>query len=127
MNMQSSLGRAFWLVFARGVVRHWWLQRMTAIANLPLGLWLILSILSGHAEDHDAVRAWLSNWFHGAMMILLTVNAAYHFTLGLQVVIEDYVHNRTAEAALLILIRFGTVFLVGGAVISVLRILLAGA
>lgn len=127
MSMQSHLGRARGLGSAKSGASHWWLQRVTALANLPLGLWFILSILAGNAADYDSVRVWLSSYFHATMMVLLISSVAFHFSLGLQVIIEDYVHDRAAGIATLLLVRFAAVFLAAAAIISVLRIVFAGA
>ena len=127
MKMQSDLGRVRGLGSAKSGSSHWWTQRVTAAANLPLGIWFIISILSGHTADYDAVREWLSSYFHSTMMILLIVSVAVHFTHGLQVVIEDYVHNRKAEMISLMLIKAVAAFLSVAAIISVLRIVFAGA
>ena len=127
MKMQSDLGRVRGLGSAKSGSAHWWTQRVTAAANLPLGIWFIISILAGHTADYDAVQAWLSSYFHSTMMILLIVSVAVHFTHGLQVVIEDYVHNRKAEVISLMLIKAAAAFLSVAAIISVLRIVFAGA
>jgi len=127
MKMQSDLGRVRGLGSAKSGSSHWWTQRVTAMANLPLGIWFIISILAGHTANYDAVQAWLSSYFHSTMMILLIVSVAVHFTHGLQVVIEDYVHNRKAEVISLMLIKAVAAFLSVAAVVSVLRIVFAGA
>ncbi|WP_339777072.1 succinate dehydrogenase, hydrophobic membrane anchor protein [uncultured Thalassospira sp.] len=127
MKMQSDLGRVRGLGSAKSGSSHWWTQRVTAAANLPLGLWFIYSILAGHTASFDAVHAWLSGYFHATMMVLLIISVAWHFVLGLQVVIEDYVHNRKAEIVSMVLIRGLTVFMTVAAIISVLRIVFAGA
>ncbi len=127
MKMQSDLGRVRGLGSAKSGSSHWWTQRVTAVANLPLGIWFIISILSGHTADYDAVRDWLSSYFHSTMMILMIISVSVHFTHGLQVVIEDYVHNRKAEIISLFLIKAVAAFLSVAAIVSVLRIVFAGA
>ena len=127
MKMQSDLGRVRGLGSAKSGSSHWWTQRVTAVANLPLGIWFIISILSGHTADYDAVREWLSSYFHSTMMILMIISVSVHFTHGLQVVIEDYVHNRKAEIISLFLIKAVAAFLSVAAIVSVLRIVFAGA
>ncbi|KZB52670.1 MULTISPECIES: succinate dehydrogenase, hydrophobic membrane anchor protein [Thalassospira] len=127
MKMQSDLGRVRGLGSAKSGSSHWWTQRVTAVANLPLGIWFIISILSGHTADYDAVREWLSSYFHSTMMILMIISVSVHFTHGLQVVIEDYVHNRKAEIVSLFLIKAVAAFLSVAAIVSVLRIVFAGA
>ena len=127
MKMQSDLGRGRGLGSAKSGSSHWWTQRVTAVANLPLGIWFIISILSGHTADYDAVRDWLSSYFHSTMMILMIISVSVHFTHGLQVVIEDYVHNRKAEIVSLFLIKAVAAFLSVAAIVSVMRIVFAGA
>ena len=127
MVMQSDLGRVRGLGSAKGGTDHWWAQRVTAIANLPLGLWLIICLISGVGSSYETVTAWLSNYFHATMMVLLIANMAYHFALGLQVVIEDYIHGRIKEVAALLAVRFFAVFIAVASTISVLRIVFAGA
>ncbi|WP_404422921.1 succinate dehydrogenase, hydrophobic membrane anchor protein [Thalassospira australica] len=127
MKMQSDLGRVRGLGSAKSGSSHWWTQRVTAVANLPLGIWFIISILSGHTADYDAVRDWLSSYFHSTMMILMIISVSVHFTHGLQVVVEDYVHNRKAEIISLFLIKAVAAFLSVAAIVSVLRIVFAGA
>ena len=127
MKMQSDLGRVRGLGSAKSGSSHWWTQRVTAAANLPLGIWFIISILSGHTADYDAVRDWLSSYFHSTMMILMIISVSVHFTHGLQVVIEDYVHNRKAEIVSLFLIKAVAAFLSVAAIVSVMRIVFAGA
>ena len=127
MAMQSDLGRVRGLGSAKGGTNHWWAQRVTAIANLPLGLWLIICLISGVGSSYETVTAWLSNYFHATMMVILIANMAYHFALGLQVVIEDYIHGRVKEVAALLAVRFFAVFIAVASTISVLRIVFAGA
>ena len=127
MAMQSDLGRVRGLGSAKGGTSHWWAQRVTAIANLPLGLWLIICLISGVGSSYETVTAWLSNYFHATMMVILIANMAYHFALGLQVVIEDYIHGRVKEVAALLAVRFFAVFIAVASTISVLRIVFAGA
>ena len=127
MAMQSDLGRVRGLGSAKGGTGHWWAQRVTAIANLPLGIWLIICLISGVGSSYETVTAWLSNYFHATMMVILIANMAYHFALGLQVVIEDYIHGRVKEVAALLAVRFFAVFIAVASTISVLRIVFAGA
>lgn len=101
-------------------VGHWWAQRFTAILLVPLSLWLVwaLSILAG--ADHATASAWLERPWNAAMAILFAGASFYHAKLGLQVVVEDYVHHRPSEMFLQILITVGAWL---GAVLSVIAIL----
>ena len=122
MKMQSDLGRVRGLGSAKSGSSHWWTQRVTAVANLPLGIWFIISILSGHTADYDAVREWLSSYFHSTMMILMIISVSVHFTHGLQVVIEDYIGKTGTRIFLLLLNTFFAVALFAAAAFSILEI-----
>lgn len=101
-------------------VGHWWAQRFTAIALVPLSLWLVwaLSVLVG--ADHATASVWLGRPWNAAMAMVFAAAMFYHGKLGLQVVVEDYVHHRGTEMLLQILITAGAWL---GAVLSVSAIL----
>lgn len=101
-------------------VDHWWSQRFSAILLIPLTLWLVwaLSVLAG--ADYATARSWMAAPWNTAMAILFVVAAFYHGRLGLQVVIEDYVHHRATELALQVLVAIAAI--VGG-LLSVVAIL----
>jgi succinate dehydrogenase / fumarate reductase, membrane anchor subunit len=109
---------------ARTGVEHWKMQRLTAIAGVPLLLWLIVSAMALAGTDYAGARAWLAHPFNTTMMLLLLIAMFWHARLGLQVVIEDYVHHEGAKVASLIAVSFA-VFLFGGlAAVSVLKVAL---
>lgn len=101
-------------------VDHWWSQRFSAILLVPLVVWLVwaLSVLAG--ADFDTATAWISSPWNSAMAILFVLASFYHGRLGVQVVIEDYVHHRAAGLALQIVVAAGAIF---GALIAVFSIL----
>jgi succinate dehydrogenase / fumarate reductase membrane anchor subunit len=80
-------------------VGHWIVQRATAVALVPLGLWFVVSMVGLSGASYEEVRAWLSGQFNATLMILLVVAAFWHAKLGLEVVIQDYVHGRLAKPA----------------------------
>lgn len=90
-------------------VGHWWAQRLSAILLLLLMGWVVyaLTVLAG--ADYQSAREWLGQPIHAALAALFVVTALYHSTLGLQVVIEDYVHHRAAELFLLVTIKLAAV------------------
>lgn len=73
---------------------HWWAQRVSAIALVPLALWLAVALAGGAATDQEALTLWLKVPVNAVLMILLLIAGFYHAALGLQVVAEDYVHSR---------------------------------
>jgi succinate dehydrogenase / fumarate reductase, membrane anchor subunit len=126
MGSGTGLGQVRGLGSAKHGSGHWWMQRVTAMGNLLLVSWFIISLLRVQVTDFDAVRAWLSAPLTAVPMALLVINAFWHFRLGLQVVIEDYVHGgmRVVTMGLLHLWTFGA----GGfALFAILKIAFTGA
>jgi len=105
---------------------HFWVQRLTAIALVPLVLWLAFSIASLPSMDYLAIREWLSQPFNAIVMILFMTAGFFHSRLGLQVVAEDYIKSHGTRTALIIGVTFAAVALGVTGVFSVLRIVLAG-
>jgi succinate dehydrogenase / fumarate reductase, membrane anchor subunit len=121
-RMRSPLGRAVGLGSAKGGVDHWWAQRITAVALVPLSLWFVSSVIGLVGADLESVQNWVSQPLPAILLILLLIATFYHASLGLQVVIEDYVHTELVKLGLIVLLRllcFG--FAVAGifAVVSV--------
>jgi succinate dehydrogenase / fumarate reductase membrane anchor subunit len=104
-RMRSPLGRAVGLGSAKEGVEHWWAQRITAIALIPLTLWFVIAIIGLVGADLETVQDWLSRPLPAILLVLLLIAAFYHMSLGLQVVIEDYVHIELAKLGLVILVR----------------------
>jgi succinate dehydrogenase / fumarate reductase membrane anchor subunit len=126
MGSGTGLGRVRGLGSARHGAHHWWLQRLTAAGNILLVLWLIFSLLRLPVNDHGAMRAWLATPLAAVPMALLVINVFWHFRLGLQVVIEDYVHGgmRVITLGLLHLWTFG---MGGFALFAIFKIAFTGA
>ncbi len=97
--LRSPLGRARGLGSARAGSKHWWAQRVTAVALIPLTLWFIWSMLRLTGAGQAEVQAFLGSPFRLAMMLALIAATFHHLQLGLQVVIEDYVHDDAIKLA----------------------------
>lgn len=93
MRSETPLARVRGLGAAHAGPHHWWSQRVTAAANLALMLWFLLSLARLPILDHQAVVLWLKAPLVAVPLILLVLSVCWHFRLGLQVVIEDYVHE----------------------------------
>ena len=91
--MQSSFNRTQGLGSAREGVGHWWVQRVTAVALVPLTLWFAASLIACAGSGYGAFILWLRTPFTPVLMVLLLIALFYHMALGLQVVVEDYVHT----------------------------------
>jgi len=92
-RMGSPLARAIGLGSAKSGVEHWWAERVSAVALVPLTLWFVASTIAHIRSDHAGFVAWLRGFPTMVLMILLLLALFHHTALGLQVVIEDYVHS----------------------------------
>ena len=125
MSLRSPLGRALGSGSAKSGVGHWWTQRLTAAALVPLGLWFAISLLSLDALDYGSVRAWLAQPLTTVSALLLVLTLLWHSSLGVQVVIEDYVHHEALKVASLVLVKFAHVVLAVAGVYALLIIAFA--
>lgn len=126
MNLISPLNRVLGLGAAKGGTEHWWVQRLTAIALVPLGLWFGVLLARVDLLSHDAVVASVQQPLTGVLLVLTVLTMVYHSYLGVQVVIEDYVAAKGAKTAMLVLSAFGHVFLGVAALFSILKVAFAG-
>jgi succinate dehydrogenase / fumarate reductase membrane anchor subunit len=126
MSLRSPIGRVLGLGSAKEGVRHWWLQRLTSVALVPLSIWFAVSLLTLPSLDHATVRAWMSQSSTALLLIVFVVVAAWHSKLGVQVVVEDYVHGAGARTLTLVSLTFVHVLLAAAGVFSVLKVALRG-
>jgi succinate dehydrogenase / fumarate reductase membrane anchor subunit len=105
---------------------HWWAQRLTAVALLILGLWFFVSVSVLGEFTHANLHAWAGRPFNNVMLLLLALTLAWHSVLGIQVVIEDYVHGPFIKVISLIFNKFVHVFLVIAAIFAILKIAFGG-
>ena len=122
MSLMTPLNRVLGLGTGKGAAEHWWLQRTTAVALLPLGLWLAYALLTLPKFDYTSVVAWVREPVTSILLILLVVAAGYHSALGIQVVVEDYVSSKGLRAATLMASTLAHVGLTIAAVFAVLKI-----
>lgn len=123
-SLQAPLGAVRGLGSAKEGVGHWWHQRLTAIALAPLSIlfvWLVLYLL--HA-DYDVVRATIAKPYVAVLLMCFMVSLFYHGQLGLQTIIEDYIHHRALELTLLIVVKFSALLFSVASVLALARIAL---
>ncbi|MBL4614167.1 MAG: succinate dehydrogenase, hydrophobic membrane anchor protein [Magnetovibrio sp.] len=125
-KLQSKLGRVRGLGSTREGVHHWWAQRMSAVALLPLSLWFVYSLISLTGTDYDTFIAWASEFGNSVFLVLLVVTMFHHAQLGLQVVIEDYVHSEMWKMGMVLFVKYGAVVFAASAIFAVLKISIAG-
>jgi succinate dehydrogenase / fumarate reductase membrane anchor subunit len=116
------LGRVLGTGSAKDGTGHWWAQRVTAVALVPLALWFLFSLLLLPALDYGTVRGWLALPLSSLLAILSVAVLAYHSYLGTTVIIEDYVHGGAAKVVSLLLLRFLHVLFAGAGLLAILRI-----
>jgi succinate dehydrogenase / fumarate reductase membrane anchor subunit len=118
----TPLGRARGLGAAGGGVGHWKLQRLTAMSNAVLVLWFTFSAMALAGSSYEEVRAWLASPVTATLMILLVLSVFQHAPLGLQVIIEDYVHHPGARIAALVLVRLVVAGLAVACIVAILTV-----
>jgi len=121
-DLRTPLARARGLGSARAGVHHWWAQRLTAIALIPLVVWFAISLVMMSGAEYEVVRAWIGSPVVMVLLILTIAVGLHHAQLGIQVVIEDYVHSDGFKLALIVLVRFIAVLFGLAAIVAVLRI-----
>jgi succinate dehydrogenase / fumarate reductase, membrane anchor subunit len=121
-TLRSPLGRARGLGSARAGSHHWWLQRLTSVALIPLSLWFIFSVIHLSGATHERVIDWMSSPWTMAAMLALIVATFHHLQLGVQVVIEDYVHDERFKMPSVMLVKGLSVILALVCIVSVLKV-----
>jgi succinate dehydrogenase / fumarate reductase membrane anchor subunit len=125
VSLRSPLGKVLGRGSAGDGVGHWWVQRVTAVALLPLTLWFVISLLGQSLQSYDAMRGWLGQPRVAVLTVLLVLTLAWHAKLGVQVVIEDYVHGKGAKTLALLLNIFVHVSAAVAALFAILRLALS--
>ena len=123
-DLRNPLKRARGLGSAQSGVVHWWTQRVTAAALVVLGLWFLVVVLRIVHAGFDGAHALVARPWNAILLIAFVIAMYWHAVLGLQVVIEDYVHTRWKEVSLLVLVKFLAVLGALASVLAVLRIAL---
>ena len=126
MKYRTALYSVRGLGSARSGTHHWWMQRVTAVALVPLMLWLGVSIARMSGMGYEAALAWVRSPVNAVLILCCLFALFYHAKLGMQVVIEDYVHREGPKVASLLALNFLTLLFGLASILAVLRVYLAG-
>ena len=127
MSLRSPLGRVLGAGSAKQGTQHWWVQRLTSVALVPLSVWFLVSLLTLPSFDHATVVAWMARSPTALLLILLVLIGTWHSQLGVRVVVEDYVHGAGARTVSLVALTFAHGLLAAAGVVAVLRVALGAA
>ena len=119
---RTSFDRTQGLGSAHEGVGHWWMQRVTALALIPLTLWFAASLIARARDDYGAFILWLRAPFTSVLMVLLLIALFYHMALGLQVVVEDYVHTDRIKIPTAVVTHLASFALAVAGIVTTLRI-----
>jgi succinate dehydrogenase / fumarate reductase membrane anchor subunit len=126
MSLRTPLRRVLGAGSAKAGVQHWWRQRLTAVALLPLTVWFVVSLLALPSFDHATVTAWMRESWTALPLILLLLVASWHSQLGVQMIVEDYVPAPGARTVTLTVLAFLHALLAAAGVFAVLKVALGG-
>lgn len=126
MGSGTGIGRVRGLGSARHGARPWWQQRMTAVGNLLLVTWFFASLLLLPNYEHATIVEWLSAPWVAVGLILMTITVFWHLRLGVQVMIEDYVHAEGSRIAAIMALNFYSVGAAALAIFSIVKIAFGG-
>lgn len=126
MSLRTPVARARGLGSAKEGLHHWWVQRVSAVALIPLTIWFVASVVGLAGADHAAVAAWIGNPIVAVLMVLLVAAALYHAQLGMQVVYEDYIHTHWLKITADVGTKLVSLVLGVATIFAILKIALGG-
>ncbi|CAA7612560.1 succinate dehydrogenase, hydrophobic membrane anchor protein [Magnetospirillum sp. SS-4] len=122
MSLKSALGRARGLGSAKEGAGHFWAQRVSAVILVPLSLWFVVAVIGLAGADYATFKGWMSKPGNASLLLLTVLSVMYHAHLGLQVVIEDYVHCEARKLVSLIAMKLAAAFLAVFMTVSILKV-----
>lgn len=126
MDMRAPLGHVRGYGSTNDGVKHWWMQRLTGIALIPLTLWFLYSAVQLSGATHAEFIAWVGAYGNPVLLSALIVCMFHHGQLGLHVIIEDYITSEGIKMTLLIAIKFAAILFGASAIFSILRLTIKG-
>ena len=126
-DLRSPLAKVKGLGVSPDASHYFWLQRLTALALIPLTLWFCFSIALLPEASYEGIVAYMQSPFNAVMMVLIVLVSFQHAHLGLQVIIEDYVSNHDYRLMGILLVKFISYFMMALGVYSIVKVSLGGA
>lgn len=126
MSLRTPLGRVRGLGSAKDGTSHWWMQRVSSVLLAPLSIWFLLCALPLLGADYADARVWLAQPLNAFLVLALVFALVYHALLGVQVVVEDYIHTRWLEVAVLTSVRLLAFLAALATSLAVVRIAVGG-
>jgi len=126
VDLRSDLARVRGLGSAKDGVHHWWVQRLSAVALVPLGIWFVVSAIKLAGVPLPAFKLWLNTGANAFLMVLFVGTLFYHLKLGLQIVIEDYLHVEKTKVVALMLNTFATIFVGAFSIFALVKVAFGG-
>jgi succinate dehydrogenase / fumarate reductase membrane anchor subunit len=124
--MRSYLGRARGLGASHAGFHHWWVQRLTSVALVPLTLWFVWSLAHLSGAPYPVVRAWAGETVNATLLLALIAATFEHMHLGVQTVAEDYIHTDAIRLSVILAVKAASALLALAATIAVLKLAIAG-
>jgi succinate dehydrogenase / fumarate reductase membrane anchor subunit len=124
MSLETPLARAQGLGSAKSGVTHFWHQRLTAVILVPLTIWFVYVVVRFTGAELGEVRQFFANPINAGLMLIFVLAGLYHMTLGVQVIIEDYIHRESTKLALFVLNQFAGIALAVICAVAILRLAL---
>ena len=121
MSLRTPLGRVLGMCPAKEGVHHWWVQRVTSVALIPLAVSFVFALLSLPSLDYATVHAWVHQSWTAVLLVIFIGLACWHSKLGMQVVFEDYVHGG-AKTILLLISSFAHTLIAAASIFAVLKV-----
>lgn len=122
--MKTPLSRAYGLGSAKDGASHWWMQRLTSVALVPLTLWFGFSLASLGELSHATVVSWMREPATAVLLVSLLIAGCYHAALGLRVIVEDYVHAAAVKVGMIVAVELGSFLLGLIGVVAVMKVFL---
>jgi succinate dehydrogenase / fumarate reductase membrane anchor subunit len=120
MSLVTPLNRVLGLGSAKEGTEHWWGQRLSAVALAVLGLWLVIAVAGLESFGYASVAGWVQQPLTSVLLVLTILTLCYHSQLGVQIVVEDYVHAEGLKITMLIASTFVHILLAAVGVVAVL-------